>query len=213
MKNTEVTTLIQAIGGASARSSTSRRCATTRSSSCVTPTSMAATSAPCCSPSSSVRCVLSWRPASVYIAQPPLYSTKVGRDTIYLKDDVAALRLPGRSPEPQGRVRPTERPRRDGCRRAGATTMDPARRTLLQVNLEQAAIADEVRSILVGEDVESRKHFIQTNASRMCASWTSRGRPTTTPTTPRPTTALPFRRRCSRAGGDPPLSRPPISPA
>jgi len=45
-----------------------------------------------------------------------------------------------------------------------ATTMDPARRTLLQVNLEQAAIADEVCSILMGEDVESRKHFIQTNA-------------------------------------------------
>jgi DNA gyrase subunit B len=45
------------------------------------------------------------------------------------------------------------------------TTMDPVRRTLLQVNVEQAALADEVLSILMGEDVEMRKHFIQTNAN------------------------------------------------
>jgi DNA gyrase subunit B len=35
---------------------------------------------------------------------------------------------------------------------------------MLQVNVEQAALADEVLSILMGEDVEMRKHFIQTNA-------------------------------------------------
>jgi DNA gyrase subunit B len=44
------------------------------------------------------------------------------------------------------------------------TTMDPDKRTLLQVNVEQAALADEVMSILMGDDVESRKHFIVTNA-------------------------------------------------
>ncbi len=44
------------------------------------------------------------------------------------------------------------------------TTMDPERRTLLQVSVEQAALADEVFSVLMGDDVESRKHFIQTNA-------------------------------------------------
>ena len=44
------------------------------------------------------------------------------------------------------------------------TTMDPDKRTLLQVTVEQAAIADEVMSILMGDDVESRKHFIVTNA-------------------------------------------------
>jgi DNA gyrase subunit B len=42
--------------------------------------------------------------------------------------------------------------------------MDDTYRTLLRVNVEQAALADEVLSILMGEDVESRKHFIQTNA-------------------------------------------------
>ena len=37
-------------------------------------------------------------------------------------------------------------------------------RTLLQVNVEQAALADEVMCILMGDDVDSRKHFIPTNA-------------------------------------------------
>jgi DNA gyrase subunit B len=46
----------------------------------------------------------------------------------------------------------------------GETTMERARRTLLQVSVEQAAIADEVLSILMGDDVELRKHFIVTNA-------------------------------------------------
>ena len=44
------------------------------------------------------------------------------------------------------------------------TTMDPEKRTLLKVTVEQASIADEVFSKLMGEDVESRKTFIQTNA-------------------------------------------------
>jgi DNA gyrase subunit B len=42
--------------------------------------------------------------------------------------------------------------------------MDPARRTLLQVGVEHAAIADDIFSVLMGDDVESRKKFIQTNA-------------------------------------------------
>ena len=46
----------------------------------------------------------------------------------------------------------------------GETTMDRDRRTLLQVNVEQAAIADDVFSTLMGDDVESRKKFIQNNA-------------------------------------------------
>ncbi|HWI04524.1 MAG TPA: hypothetical protein VNT52_11995 [Acidimicrobiales bacterium] len=45
------------------------------------------------------------------------------------------------------------------------TTMDATRRTLLQVSVEQAALADEVCSILMGENVEARKLFIQTNAT------------------------------------------------
>jgi DNA gyrase subunit B len=45
-----------------------------------------------------------------------------------------------------------------------STTMDASSRTLLQVTVEEAALADEVMSVLMGDDVESRKNFITTNA-------------------------------------------------
>jgi DNA gyrase subunit B len=44
------------------------------------------------------------------------------------------------------------------------TTLDPARRTLLKVTMDQAAIADEIFAILMGDDVDQRKSFIQANA-------------------------------------------------
>ena len=44
------------------------------------------------------------------------------------------------------------------------TTMDPDHRILLQVTLDDAAAADEIFAILMGEDVESRRSFIQRNA-------------------------------------------------
>jgi DNA gyrase subunit B len=44
------------------------------------------------------------------------------------------------------------------------TTMDATKRTMLQVSVDQAAIADEIMSILMGENVESRKDFIIKNA-------------------------------------------------
>ena len=42
--------------------------------------------------------------------------------------------------------------------------MDASKRALLQITVEQAALADEVCSILMGDDVPQRRHFIQTNA-------------------------------------------------
>jgi DNA gyrase subunit B len=101
----------------------------------------------------------------VYIAQPPLYSTKVSnKETVYLKDEAAK--------DTFLEERPTYN--KDFQRLKGLgemdwdelrdTTMDVGSRTLLQVSVEQAAIADEVMSILMGDDVEQRKNFIVTNA-------------------------------------------------
>jgi DNA gyrase subunit B len=100
----------------------------------------------------------------VYICEPPLYSTEVGREKVYLKDDAAKARFMAERPNHK----------KDFARLKGlgemdheelkVTTMDPETRTLLQVNVEQAALADEVLSILMGDDVDLRKHFIQTNA-------------------------------------------------
>ena len=100
----------------------------------------------------------------VYIAQPPLYSTVVGREKIYLKDDHAKeaflVENPGHKREFQ-RLKGLGEMDFDELKE---TTMDPSRRSLLQVTVEMLAIADEVFSTLMGEDVESRKRFIQTNA-------------------------------------------------
>ena len=100
----------------------------------------------------------------VYIAQPPLYSTIVGKDTVYLKDDAARDRFVAEHP---GKKYEFGRLKGLGEMDFGElkeTTMDKDKRTLLQVSVEQAALADEVFSILMGDDVELRKHFIQTNA-------------------------------------------------
>ncbi len=103
----------------------------------------------------------------VYIAQPPLYSTEVGKSKVYLKDDVARVAFE-RDQLAAGRKQP-EFQRLKGLgemdwEELRETTMDPERRTLLQVNVEQAAIADEITSVLMGDDVEQRKSFIVTNA-------------------------------------------------
>ncbi len=100
----------------------------------------------------------------VYAAQPPLYSTLVGSSKVYLKDDAAQQRFLDEHPNHK---QPFQRLKGLGEMDFGElkeTTMDASVRSLLQITMEQASIADEVCSILMGDDVESRRHFIQTNA-------------------------------------------------
>jgi DNA gyrase subunit B len=100
----------------------------------------------------------------VYIAQPPLYSTEVGREKLYLKDDRAKAQFLAEHPNHKKNFDRLKGLGEMDWEELRDTTMDPDKRTLLQVNVEQAALADEVMSILMGDDVESRKHFIVTNA-------------------------------------------------
>ncbi len=101
----------------------------------------------------------------VYIAQPPLYSTKISnKETVYLKDDAAKDAFLAERPtynKDFQRLKGLGEMDWDELR---DTTMDVGSRTLLRVSVEQAAIADEVMSILMGDDVEQRKNFIVTNA-------------------------------------------------
>ncbi len=100
----------------------------------------------------------------VYVAQPPLYSTLVGKETVYLKDDLAKAAFNREHPNHRGDFARLKGLGEMDFDELGATTMDMSGRTLLQVNIEQAALADEVCSILMGDDVDLRKHFIVTNA-------------------------------------------------
>jgi DNA gyrase subunit B len=100
----------------------------------------------------------------VYIAQPPLYSTEVGKEKVYLKDDAARVRFLAERPNHKKEFARLKGLGEMDWEELRSTTMDPGTRTLLQVTVEEAALADEVMSVLMGDDVESRRGFITTNA-------------------------------------------------
>ena len=88
----------------------------------------------------------------------------VGREKVYLKDDHAKAAFLANNPSHKKEFQRLKGLGEMDFAELQETTMDPARRSLLQVSVEMVAIADEVFSTLMGEDVESRKRFIQTNA-------------------------------------------------
>lgn len=92
------------------------------------------------------------------------HSTEVGRSKIYLKDDHAKEAFLERNPKHSAEFQRLKGLGEMDAEELWSTTMDPAQRTLLRVSVEQAAAADEVFSKLMGEDVQSRKRFIQINA-------------------------------------------------
>ena len=101
----------------------------------------------------------------VYVAQPPLYSTKVSSSkTVYLLDDTAKDAFLASRPNHKREFQRLKGLGEMDWQELRSTTMDPGSRSLLQVSVEQAAIADDVISILMGDDVEQRKNFIVTNA-------------------------------------------------
>jgi DNA gyrase subunit B len=90
----------------------------------------------------------------VYIAQPPLYSTEVGKEKVYLKDDIAKAAFLEERPNHKKEFQRLKGLGEMDWEELRTTTMDPTR-TLLQVTVEEAALADEITSVLMGDDVES----------------------------------------------------------
>src|ERR1700740_1589372 len=110
----------------------------------------------------------------VYLAQPPLFKIKwEGRgaepDYAYSERERDALIEAGiaagrKDPRPRNGVQRFKGLGEMNASELWDTTMNPARRVLLQVTLDDAAQADELFSVLMGEDVEARRSFITRNA-------------------------------------------------
>lgn len=100
----------------------------------------------------------------VYIAQPPLYQIRQGKKEIYLDTDAQLREWQEANPDARYSLQRYKGLGEMNYEQLWETTMNPENRRLLQVTVEDAEIADQVMDMLMGEEVEPRREFIEENA-------------------------------------------------
>ena len=100
----------------------------------------------------------------LYVAQPPLYSVEIGGQKVYVDDDAARLRTIEEHPNRQLAFARFKGLGEMDAHELRETCMEPATRNLVQLDVEEAAIADDILGRLMGDDVEARRQWIQQNA-------------------------------------------------
>ncbi|CEO90529.1 DNA topoisomerase (ATP-hydrolyzing) subunit B [Syntrophaceticus schinkii] len=103
----------------------------------------------------------------VYIAQPPLYKVQKGKKAEYVYDDRGLEELLKTWKSNNVSIQRYKGLGEMNADQLWDTTMDPEKRTMLQVTLDDAFMADEIFTILMGEKVEPRREFIQSHAKEV----------------------------------------------
>ncbi|MFZ1846876.1 MAG: toprim domain-containing protein, partial [Saprospiraceae bacterium] len=104
----------------------------------------------------------------IYIAAPPLYLVKRGKDFKYAWNEAdrkeAVLSMSKKENDDSVKIQRYKGLGEMNAEQLWDTTMDPTTRTLRQVTIEDAVECDRVFSMLMGEEVPPRRHFIETHA-------------------------------------------------